>query len=224
MPRTQLVAPLMAPGPYDPNAARFEAKALLEGLWAGGDPWSLDTSPLDQERYARQAALLADRRYGRALELGCGGGSFTERLVPLVDAVVAVDVAEAAVERARQRLAGSGVTLRSLDVMDLDPAEGGPWDLVVLAETIYYLGWLHPMFDVAWLVHALHEATSPGGRLLLSDTISGDDGLMSSWLIRTYHDLAGNVGYELEQRSVLEGSKEGVRFEILIDLFRKAGP
>ena len=214
----------MAPGPYDPGAARAESRALLEGLWAGGDPWSLDTSALDQARYGRQFELLADRRYGRALELGCGGGSFTERLVPLADTIVAVDVAEAAIARARPRLAGSGVTLRSVDVMDLDPDEGGPWDLVVLAETIYYLGWLHPMFDVAWLVHALHQATRPGGRLLLSDTIPGDDGLMSPWLIRTYHDLARNVGYELEQRSVLEGSKEGVRFEIMIDLFRKAGP
>lgn len=111
-----------------------------------------------------------------------------------------------------------------LDVMDLHPAADGPWDLVVVAETIYYLGWLNPMFDVAWLLHALHDATSPGGRLLLSDTISHDNGIMSHWLIRTYHDLARNVGYEPERSEVLVGTKDSVQLEVSIDVLRKATP
>ncbi len=212
---------MTAPRPYDPLAARAEAASFFEDLWRDGDPWDLDRAPLDQERYARQLAMLGDRRYGRTLEVGCGAGAFTERLVTIADPVLALDVADPAIRRAEERLAGAPVTFRLLDVMDLDPAEEGPWDLVVIAETLYYLGWLHPMFDVAWLLHALHEATLGGGRLLLSDTISHDHGIMSHWLVRTYHDLARNVGYELEQRQELEGTKDGEPFTILLELFRK---
>lgn len=212
----------MSAWPYDPAAARVEARSSFDELWADGDPWALDGSPLDQERYTRQLAMLGGRRYGRALEVGCGAGSFTERLVTIADSTVALDVAESALRRAEARLVGGPVTFHLLDVMDLDPADDGPWDLVVISETLYYLGWLHPMFDVAWLMHALHEATARGGRLLLSDTVGDDNGIMSRWLIRSYHDLARNVGYELERREVFEGTKDGVRFEVSLDLFRKA--
>jgi 2-polyprenyl-3-methyl-5-hydroxy-6-metoxy-1,4-benzoquinol methylase len=215
---------VMGPSSYDAAAARSQAKAFFEDLWANGDPWELDATPLDQARYRRQFEMLADRRYSRALEVGCGAGSFTERLLPLTDSIVALDIAQPALERAKERLAGDAVTFRLLDVMDLDPVADGPWEVVVIAETIYYLGWLHPMFDVAWLLHVLHQATSPGGRLLLSDTISHDHGLMSSWLIRAYRDLARNVGYQLERSEVLEGTKYGVDFSVALDLFGKALP
>lgn len=210
--------------PYDPSAARAEAASFFADLWAEGDPWDLDRSPLDQARYEAQLVMLGDRRYGRTLEVGCGAGAFTERLVTVADPIVALDVAEPALRRAEERLAGAPVAFRLLDVMDLDPADEGPWDLVVIAETLYYLGWLHPMFDVAWLLHALHEATGPGGRLLLSHTVGDDNGIMSSWLVRTYHDLARNVGYDLEQSQVLEGTKQGVGFRVVLELFRRGRP
>ena len=35
--------------------------------------------------------------------------------------------------------------------MDYDQQAEGPWDLVVMSETICYLGWLYSLFDVAWL-------------------------------------------------------------------------
>lgn len=46
--------------------------------------------------------------------------------------------------------------------MELDLEEEGTWDLVVLAETSYYLGWLYPMFDVGRMAHSLYEATRAG--------------------------------------------------------------
>lgn len=208
--------------PFDRAAAAGEASRFFEQLWAPGDPWQLDTSPFDQQRYARQLALLDDRRYHRALEVGCGAGAFTERLVRLCDSLVAIEISEAALRRAGERLSATAATLRRANVMDLDPAEEGPWDLVVIAETIYYLGWLYPMFDVAWLLHALHEATNPGGHLLLSDTISDDNGIMSHRLIDAYRDLAIRVGYEPEKADTLRGTKDGVDFVVRLDLFRKA--
>ncbi len=205
---------------------RFDAgpttREFFEGLWAEQqDPWDLDTSELDQRRYARQLALLGDRRYGRALELGCGAGSFTRQLTGVCDSIVAVDVAPSAIARAR--LSGmKDVDFRVANIMELDVENEGAWDLVVLTETAYYLGWLYPLFDVAWLAHSLCEATNPGGRLLLANTISYDNGIMSSWLIRTYRDLFANAGYDVEVEETLRGTKETVDFEILLTLFRRA--
>jgi hypothetical protein len=80
-----------------------------------------------------------------------------------------------------------------------------------------------PLFDLAWLAHSLHDTTSPGGRLLLANTIGrSESGIMTPWLIHTYRDLFGHVGYALEQEETMRGVKETVEFEILISLFRRA--
>jgi len=108
------------------------------------------------------------------------------------------------------------------NIMDYDPEEEGPWDLIVMSETIYYLGWLYSFFDVSWLASRLHAATRPGGQLLLANT-QGDAGepLLLSWIIRTYRDLFLNVGYELRSEEIFRAQKNGVDLEVLISLFCK---
>jgi SAM-dependent methyltransferase len=208
----------------DRQTAGRTARAFFDELWAEKDPWDLETSELDQRRYARQLALLSDRRYARVLELGCGAGSFTRHLAGVSDHVLAVDIAASAVARAREALAGMAqVDLRVANVMELDVEADGPWDLVVLAETAYYLGWLYPMFDVGWLAHRLHESTESGGRLLLVNTFGPDNGIMSPWLVRSYRDLFHNAGFDPEVEETMRGTKETVEFEILLSLMRKQG-
>lgn len=211
------------PGGYDRAEAGAKARAFFDDLWAGADPWNLDDSELDQRRYERQLELLADRRYGRALEIGCAAGSFSRRLAPVCDELVALDVSGEAIDRARAGGEVAGVEFRQANVMELDFEREGTWDLVVLAETAYYLGWLYPMFEIGWLAHSLHEATAPGGRMLLVNTIADGDGIMSPWLIRSYRDLFGQVGYGIEVEEILRGSKDSVEFEILLTLFERPG-
>jgi SAM-dependent methyltransferase len=212
------------PPGFDPAAAGAKARAFFDDLWAESDPWRLDHSELDQRRYGRQLELLSDRRYRRALEIGCASGSFTRRLAALCDDVVAIDIAERAIDTARA--AGSeedNVEYRVANAMELNLEREGSWDLVVFAETAYYLGWLYPMFDLAWLAHSVHGATVRGGRLLLANTISDENGLMSPWLIRSYRDLFRNVGYAVEADETMRGEKESVEFEIVLSLFVRAG-
>lgn len=199
------------------------AKEFFDHLWAEKDPWDLDRSDLDQRRYARQLELVGDRRYERALELGCAAGSFTRYLSAVCDHLLALDIAQDAVSRAQASRSYAGrVEFQVANIMEFDMGADGPWDLVVLTETAYYLGWLYPMFDVGWLAHSLYEATNVGGRLLLANTISSDNGLMSPWLIRTYRDLFANAGYDIEAEESLRGAKDTVEFEILLSLFSKA--
>jgi SAM-dependent methyltransferase len=212
------------PRGFDRAAAGDEAQRFFDELWCDSDPWDLDASEFEQRRFARQLALLDGRRYRRGLEIGCGGGSFTRLIAPLCAELVAIDVSEHAIERARAADGpATGVEYRVGNVMELDLEREGTWDLVVMTETAYYLGWLYPMFDVAWLAHSLHGATRAGGRLLLGNSIwaAAEEGLMSPWLIHSYRDLFRNVGYRLETEETMRGTKNTVEFEVLMSLFVK---
>jgi SAM-dependent methyltransferase len=205
------------------RGADEKAHAFFEDLWRAGDYWELESSPFEDARHAAVLAMLAGRHYGTALEIGCGGGAFTRRLAGLADHVLALDIAPSAIERARVSVAWPDrVEFRVANVMEFALRDAGPFDLVVMSETIYYLGWLYPFFDVAWMAAELFEAGGPGGRLLLANTCGGcDDALLRPWIIRTYRDLFLNVGYRREAEKVFRGVKNGAELEVLISLFRR---
>lgn len=197
-------------------------------VWSADDPWGFENSEFEQSRYARQLALLSDRRYPRVLEIGCGAGRFTRLLAGISEGVLAVDVAPNAILRARADQPAT-VDFRTLNVMEWDVRGEGPFDLIVISETIYCLGWLYPFFDVSWLARELFSATRVNGRLLLANTYGGEnDHLLSPWLIHTYRDLFRNVGCELESEEIFKGIKDGVEMKVLMSLFTrlpdKAGP
>jgi SAM-dependent methyltransferase len=200
-----------------------KAEAFFEDLWRQGDPWQFKTSDFETDKYARQLAILQGHRYARLLEIGCGNGCFTRLIAGIADRVVALDISPTAIGQARQAAAHlKGVDFRIANIMEYDPQAEGPWDLVVMSETICYLGWLYSLFDVAWLACQLLSATSAGGRLLMANTCGGvEDYLLRPWIIRTYRDLFLNVGYRLEAEEIFHGTKSGVDIEVLISLFVK---
>jgi SAM-dependent methyltransferase len=206
--------------------AAEKARAFFDDLWRRGDYWNLEGSAFEQAKYARQLQCIGGRRYGKVLEIGCGGGSFTRMLGRVADRIVAIDVSPAAIDRAGSCGDEAGkIDYRVADVMDFDPAADGPFDLVVMSETIYYLGWLYPLFDLAWLAGRLFDATSDGGRLLMTNTAGGAKGyLQKPWILETYRDLFRNVGYRLESQEPFTGAKDGSPLEASICLFaRPAG-
>jgi predicted TPR repeat methyltransferase len=201
-----------------------KAQDFFEGLWRRGDPWELESSEFEQAKYAHQVAMLNERRYARALEIGCGAGRFTSFLTQIADRVVALDISPTAIERAHAAgISPEAVDFRVANIMDYDPHAEGPWDLIVMSETIYYLGWLYAFFDVGWLAAELFAATCDGGRFLMTNTYGGEkDYLLRPWLIHTYRDLFLNVGYGLETEEIFRGTKHGVNLEVLISLFNAA--
>jgi SAM-dependent methyltransferase len=200
-----------------------KARGFFEDLWRGGDYWDFETSAYERARCLRLLAMLDDRRYRRVLEIGCGAGYLTRFLARLAEHIVALDISQTAIERARALEVGPAtVEFRTANIMEYQPAAEGPWDLIVFSDTICYLGWLYPFFDVAWLARQLFEATGDGGRLLLANSMSeGEDWLLRPWLIRTYRDLFVNVGYAIEAEDVFRGTKKGVDFAILITRFAR---
>jgi predicted TPR repeat methyltransferase len=112
---------------------------FFEELYARDrDPWGFASTDYERDKYRRTLAALGDRRWARALEIGCSIGVFTRLLAVHCDELVGLDVSARALGLARERLAGaSNVTLSLATFPEQMPA--GPWDLVVCSEVLYYL-------------------------------------------------------------------------------------
>jgi cyclopropane fatty-acyl-phospholipid synthase-like methyltransferase len=209
----------------DDRTVRHEkAQSFFDSLWMRGDPWELESSEFERVKYDREIQILTHKHYRRVLEMGCGAGAFTRRLAPLADQVLALDISSAAISRARGTgMSPDRVEFRVQNIMDFNPRKEGPWDLIVLNETICYLGWLYTFFEVTWFATELFNATRPGGQVLMANTSGGvDDHLITPPIIRTYHDLFINVGYKRAAEEVFTGSKHNVQLEVIISLYARS--
>lgn len=152
------------------RAGRGAAAAFDQLYRAAGDPYGTE---LPRYRYQRRKyegllSLLPRRRYRRALDLGCGLGSFTRKLAPFVDEILGVDISAEAVARARALSSGHpNVRYSRQDILGMAAPRSG-FDLVVLADTLYYVEPLSAatLRAVAGRVSGL---LAPGGLLLLAD-------------------------------------------------------
>ncbi|WP_242864634.1 bifunctional PIG-L family deacetylase/class I SAM-dependent methyltransferase [Microbacterium testaceum] len=103
------------------------------------DPWGFDSRWYEERKRAVLVAALPRRRYRATFEAGCSTGALTASLAGRSDRVLAVDLAPAALARARSRLADrEHVELRRATLPDDWPE--GEFDLVVLSEVAYYWG------------------------------------------------------------------------------------
>ncbi|OAQ54193.1 methyltransferase type 11 [Natrinema mahii] len=107
------------------------------------DPWSFETSGYERTKYERQLRVIRDHHPGpeRILELGCAEGVHTEMLADTFDAeVVAVDISDTAIERARERIDDPRVTFVAADALEFVAEIDSQFDVIVWSELIYYLG------------------------------------------------------------------------------------
>jgi SAM-dependent methyltransferase len=129
--------------------------------------WERLPAELEPPDYARRLAfLLAEVRRGdRALDLGCGDGRFTAELARAGAAVVGVEVAQSAVDRARAREPDLDFQLAPVD----GPLgfEDGSFDLVWASEVIEHIA------DTARWLSEVRRVLAPGGRLLLTTPSHG---------------------------------------------------
>lgn len=208
----------------DREEAGRKALEFAETLWKRGDFWEFETSEYERARFARTIQALQGARFARGLELGCGAGDFTRLLGPHVDRLVAYDISPSAIARARAAAGeGRSIEFRAGNAMDYEWRADGPWDLIVMNDTICYLGWLYSFFDIAWFTSELFAAILPGGRFLMANTMDkqGYDKLLLPYITRSYRDVALNVGFALDREETIEGTKNGVEFATLISLFAR---
>jgi len=105
---------------------------------ASDDPWNFTSSEYEAAKYAATVAALPDKNYQSAFEIGCSIGVLTEKLAPLCQTLLAVDVNEKALNQARSRCAGlPNVRFQKMVVPDEFPDEN--FDLIIVSEVGYYL-------------------------------------------------------------------------------------
>ena len=136
-------------------------RAFYEDVWAD--------APRDPEPWAwerRRALLLGEARPGeRVLDLGCGAGRFVAALRDAGCDPVGVEVAAAALERAREN--APGADLRLLEPDGSIPLEHGSVDLVWCSEVLEHVA------DGAHLLLEARRVLRPGGRILLTVPFHG---------------------------------------------------
>jgi predicted TPR repeat methyltransferase len=137
--------------------------SYFDALYArDADPWGFRTRVYEHAKYDDTVAALDGRRFRRAVEVGCSIGELTARLGPSCDALMGVDIAEAALEQARTRNAAAGhISFARMTLPDQRPH--GRFDLIVLSEVLYYFS--RP--DLERVAEWACAALEPGGVALL---------------------------------------------------------
>jgi SAM-dependent methyltransferase len=104
---------------------------------ASADPWDFETSEYERDKYLATVEALGERRFQNAFEIGCSIGVLTSLLAGRCERLLAVDVSEGALARARLRChEKSNVTFARMFVPREFPT--GTFDLIVVSEVGYY--------------------------------------------------------------------------------------
>jgi SAM-dependent methyltransferase len=136
-------------------------RAHYEDFWADAPE---DPEPWEWAR--RRSLLLGEARAGeRVLDLGCGAGRFVAALRDAGADPVGVELAEAALERARRN--APGADLRLVEADGSLPLEHASVDLVWCSEVLEHVA------DTALLLLEARRVLRPGGRLLVTVPFHG---------------------------------------------------
>jgi SAM-dependent methyltransferase len=117
-------------------------------------------------------SLLPDVRYGICLDVGTGLGHYAERVAPLCDQVIGIDVCRTAIRRARTRVHRvPNLVFRRGNIRRVTGTPG-PVDLIILGDMLYYLGDLEFPAQFERIVDNIVSVLNPGGRILMSHHVS----------------------------------------------------
>lgn len=132
-----------------------------------------------------EAAAAVNPGATRLLDLGCGAGNFTLRLMqalPLRE-VTLVDLSQPMLDRARERLAGAAaVTAIQSDIRDLTLANDS-YDVVVAAAVLHHL---RTPDEWRGVFRTIHRCLAPGGSFWISDLVRHGDPAIQRLMWKRY--------------------------------------
>ncbi len=180
------------------NVTSLNAEYFDDIFAANDDPWDLASSHYEAAKFAYTHDVLADRRYARALEIGCAHGVLTSHLTPICDSLLAIDISTKALTKARERVGDRpGVTLAQM-AFPRETPDGEGYDLIILSEVAYY--W--DLVDLDRASEWLRDQVVSGGRIILVHYTeetdyphSGDEAVEALWT-----ELGSDFAVELAER------------------------
>jgi SAM-dependent methyltransferase len=148
------------------------SRAAFEAAYReSDDPWASASPQYRYQglKYDRLVALLPGKRFQHALDLGCGLGLLSQKLALRAERVLGIDIAPAAIEHARRRGAAvDNLAFEPGDILNLSSSLDGKFDLVVVADVLYYLS---PLDEAVLrsVVRRIADLLTPGGTCLLAN-------------------------------------------------------
>lgn len=209
----------------DEIRSRFDADVERFANLETGQSATVD-APLVMDLIAR-AATAATPHIRRVLDVGCGAGNLTLKLLeaaPDFDADL-LDLSGAMLARARERVGArtSGLVRTIEGDLRTAPLEPGRYDVVLAAAVLHHL-----RDDADWerAFARLFDVVAPGGSLWISDLVAHEDAGVQQAMWSRYGDYLAALG-GLEYRDKVfayievEDSPRPVTYQL--DLLRRVG-
>ena len=148
------------------------ARTAFEAVYSRwDDPWRSASLRYHYQRqkYEQVIALIPGGRFRRALDLGCGLGLLAPMLAGRVDEFLGIDIAQGAVDRAREHHAClPNVSFEQADLLELPSSLDGRFDLVLVLDVLYYLLDLDDEL-LKQVVTRIADLSGPGGLCVLAN-------------------------------------------------------
>jgi tRNA (cmo5U34)-methyltransferase len=217
--------PLHEKSTVDQIRARFDADVERFSKLETGQQAAMD-APVVLDVVARSAACHVQPN-GKLLDIGCGAGNFTLRVLSQVSPLdcVLVDLSQPMLDRAHERVttanAGRVETIQSdMRALSFSP---GSFDIILAGQVLHHL-----REDSQWeaMFANFHQWLRPSGALFIADLIVYDDPTIQSLMQSRYAEHLENLGGPEYREKVLayvdeEDSPRSVKYQF--DLLAKAG-
>lgn len=200
---TLMKIPLSAKSTTTQIRERFDQDVERFSNLETGQSATMD-APLVLELVANTCALHL-KQGDSILDLGCGAGNFTLRVLQEVGPLRCnlVDLSQPMLDRAEQRVLDAGatsVTACASDLRDLS-FEDNSFDCILAGAVLHHL-----REDEDWLTvfTRLHRWLKPGGRLYVADLVDFDEPDVRELMWRRYGDYLEGLGGPDYRQKVLD--------------------
>jgi tRNA (cmo5U34)-methyltransferase len=171
-----------------------------------------------------RAAAATNPRARRALDVGCGAGNYSLKLVQrLPDVrVTLVDLSEPMLDRAKARLGASVDSVHSADIRDLDFGPGS-FDIIVAAAVLHHL---REPREWEQTFAKFHRWLSPGGGLWIFDLVAHEAAAVQElqWAgYGNYLETLGGAAYRERVFAYVEREDTPAPLTYQLDLLRRTG-
>jgi tRNA (cmo5U34)-methyltransferase len=185
----------------DEIRARFDADVERFSNLQTGQSATID-APLALELIA-EAASASTPGASRLLDVGCGAGNYTLKLLERLPrlAVTLVDLSRPMLDRAEQRVRAAGavhVTAVQGDIREVELGERS-FDIILAAAVLHHL-----RTDAEWesVLAAFFRALSPGGSVWIFDMIEGATPVLHALAWKRYGEYLAGLGGDDYRRHV----------------------
>ncbi len=173
-------------------------KHNMEQYYLQGKAWGRKDH---NEDIVRAMDLVSDRHYRRCLDVGAGLGHYSEYAAKICDEVVATDISSVAIGWAQNRLRHfKNIRFEVKNLRDASASWGG-FDLIILAEVLYYLGDERFPVDFKKLLRRITDLVQEKGRILLVNYVSPG---RNEEQLRSYVNDFVKMGLSLEKNETIK--------------------